>query len=123
VDFLKSVVDIKFSPKHFGLQLATACLDGHFRIYEATDVMNLSLWQITADFETNTGITSICWNPSRIEKIPTIVVGGKDGSIKIYQFNENFRRWQLSKTLTGENNSKAHEETVHSINWAPNLGR
>jgi hypothetical protein len=32
VDFLKSVVDIKFSPKQFGLQLATACLDGIFII-------------------------------------------------------------------------------------------
>jgi hypothetical protein len=39
--------------------------------------MNLSYWQITADFETNVGITSISWNPSRTEQIPTLCAGKK----------------------------------------------
>jgi len=123
VDFLKSVVDIKFSPKQFGLQIATACLDGHIRIYEASDIMNLSYWQIIADIESNIGITSISWNPSRIEIIPTFCASTKDGSIKIYQYIENSKKWIPNKQQFVDQNSKAHEDTVHSISWAPNLGR
>src|SRR5690606_22615480 len=51
VDSTDSVVDIKFAPRHLGLQLATCSLDGHVRIYEAVDVMNLSHWPVIHDFE------------------------------------------------------------------------
>ena len=48
VDSRDSVHDIKFAPHHTGLKLATASADGIVRIYEATDVMNLTQWQLQA---------------------------------------------------------------------------
>jgi len=38
----KAVNDVKFSPKHLGLKVATACGDGYVRIYEATDIFSLA---------------------------------------------------------------------------------
>ncbi len=55
------VQDCKFAPNHWGLKLATLyvhfpavvlcnnstrCDDGHIRIYEAENVMNLSTWSV-----------------------------------------------------------------------------
>lgn len=48
VDSTQSVVDIKFAPRHLGLQLATCSLDGNVRIYEALDVMNLAYWTVVS---------------------------------------------------------------------------
>lgn len=45
-DSRDSVKDIKFSPRHLGLKLATASSDGLVRVYEAVDVMNLSHWPL-----------------------------------------------------------------------------
>jgi nucleoporin SEH1 len=61
--------------------------------------------------------TCISWNPSRFEE-PTLVTGCRDGSIKIWQYNSNFRKWQmLPINLTG------HTGPIHDISWAPNMGR
>ena len=66
VDSRTEVNDVKFAPKHLGLQLvrealnlwcsfahdehnsiqATCSTDGQLRIYEAPDVMNLSQWSL-----------------------------------------------------------------------------
>ena len=46
VDSRTSVTDVKFAPRHMGLMLATCSADGTVRIYEATDVMNLSEWSL-----------------------------------------------------------------------------
>jgi hypothetical protein len=40
------VLDCKFAPNHWGLKIATLCSDGHLRIYEAPDVVNLSTWSV-----------------------------------------------------------------------------
>jgi len=42
----KAVNDVKFSPRHLGLKLASASADGYVRIYEATDVFSLNYWQL-----------------------------------------------------------------------------
>ena len=46
VDSRTSVTDVKFAPRNMGLMLATCSADGIVRIYEATDVMNLSEWSL-----------------------------------------------------------------------------
>jgi WD40 repeat protein len=45
-DSRQPVTDVKFSPKHHGLKLATCAKDGMVRIYEALDVMNLANWSL-----------------------------------------------------------------------------
>ena len=48
VDSRSPVVDVKFAPRHLGLRVATASLDGCVRTYEAVDVMNLAYWPVSA---------------------------------------------------------------------------
>ena len=48
--FPKPAVDVKFSPRHLGLKLATGWQDGVVRIYEAMDVMNLSQWSLMVGY-------------------------------------------------------------------------
>ena len=49
-DSKKSVNDVKFSPRHLGLKLATASADGILRIYEASDVFSLNYWPLQVLF-------------------------------------------------------------------------
>jgi nucleoporin SEH1 len=119
VDSPQGVVDIKFAPKHHGLKLATCSLDGHVRIYEALDVMNLAYWTVHQEFEATSNrkpATCLSWNPSRFEE-PMLVIGSADGSVTIRQCDSNHRRWQLTHTL------EPHAQAVNDVAWAPNLGR
>jgi len=44
-DATDSVTDVKFCPRHLGLQLAAGSSDGHVRIYEASDPTSLAHWE------------------------------------------------------------------------------
>ena len=56
----KTVRDVGFSPRHLGLQLASVSADGNVRIYEATDVFSLNIWQLqhTVQVEKTTDLGS-----------------------------------------------------------------
>lgn len=45
-DSTRPVKDVKFSPRHLGLQIATASNDGVVRIYEVVDLLSLANWQL-----------------------------------------------------------------------------
>jgi len=121
-DSRESVSDIKFAPRHLGLKLATCSADGFVRIYEAIDVMNLSYWPLQEEFEahklseTQRGGVSISWNPSPYGP-PSLVVGSSDPVAKIWEYNENYRRWQHVESLVG------HKDGIHDVSWAPSMGR
>jgi len=115
-DNLRSVPDIKFAPKHMGLRLATCC-DGFVRIYEATDITNLSHWHILDQFQSQKHtINSIDWNPSPFES-PMLAVASDDNLIRIWAHNPKQKKWNLACTLAG------HTGPVHQVAWAPHLGR
>ena len=63
VDSRTSVNDVKFGPKHLGLQLATCSADGIVRIYEAPDVMNLSQWSLQHEINCKLPCSCISWTP------------------------------------------------------------
>lgn len=65
VDSRTPVTDVKFAPKHLGLQLATCSADGVVRIYEAPDVMNLSQWSLNHEIPCKHPCSCISWNLSR----------------------------------------------------------
>lgn len=65
VDSRTPVTDVKFAPKHLGLQLATCSADGVVRIYEAIDVMNLSQWSLHHEIPCKHPCSCISWNLSR----------------------------------------------------------
>ena len=81
VDSRTSVTDVKFSPRHLGLLLATCSADGTVRIYEALDVMNLGQWSLQHEIQCKLACSCISWNTT-LSKIqpPMIAVGSDDTS-------------------------------------------
>ena len=81
VDSRTSVTDVKFSPRHLGLLLATCSADGTVRIYDAPDVMNLGQWSLQHEIQCKLACSCISWNTtlSKIQN-PLIAVGCDDTS-------------------------------------------
>jgi len=122
VDSRTSVTDVRFAPKHLGLQLATCSADGIVRIYEAPDIMNLSNWQLHYEFNCNVSLSCLSWNTSRLH--PSMIAVGSDdpsqssgGKVHIYEYSETARKWLKVETLFNVT------EPVHDVRFAPNLGR
>eukprot|EP01135_Chromosphaera_perkinsii_P001814 Nk52_evm83s210 gene=Nk52_evmTU83s210 len=118
VDSKDSVMDIKFGPKHRGLQLATCSADGWVRIYEACDIMNLSSWPLLHEFEDRKGYQCNCisWNCSRTPQ-PMLAIGSAHSSVNLREYDENTRKFEVVGVLTG------HTGPVHDVEFAPSMGR
>lgn len=119
VDARDSVQDIEFGPPHAGLKLATASADGNVRVYEATDVTNLSQWPLLDDFESEKrGVLSLAWNPHPFERHMLAVAShNKEAPVKMWEYNEALRRWVHVASIAG------HTDAVHDVAWAPFVGR
>jgi len=124
VDSPESLVDIKFAPRHMGLKLATCSADGMVRIYEAIDVMSLAHWPLTEEFEAFRGGVANCisWNPSPFDRA-MLAVGSSEPSVKIWEYNDAYRKWAHVETLLGGSERLGPEHRVHDVCWAPNMGR
>ncbi|XP_045193806.1 nucleoporin SEH1-like isoform X4 [Mercenaria mercenaria] len=122
VDSRTSVTDVKFAPKHLGLQLATCSTDGIVRIYEAPDVMNLSQWSLQYEISCKLRCSCLSWNPSRRHP-PMLAVGSNDantaagGKVQIHEYNDATRKWNKVETIA------MVTDAVHDVAFAPNLGR
>ena len=133
----KAVNDVKFSPRHLGLKLATASADGSIRIYEATDIFSLSYWQLvdTIQVEDTTGLmsemgstetsilkqsehglTCLSWNECPFEPAK-IAVGGFSRFAAVWTCDQKTGKWK-EECVLGE-----HAGVVHDIAWAPVMGR
>ena len=117
-----------FGPKQLGLILATCSADGTIRIYECEDVMNMSQWSLRDEIPVKFPCSCISWNPSVSRLHSTMIAVASDetatgagaatgGKVKIYEYSENIRRWQLVETFS------TITEPVHDIAFAPNIGR
>ncbi|KAL3858692.1 hypothetical protein ACJMK2_008983 [Sinanodonta woodiana] len=121
VDSRTSVTDVKFAPKHLGLQLATCSADGIVRIYEAPDVMNLNQWSLQNEISCKLSCSCVSWNTSRIHP-PMIAVGSDDtnlsagGKVQIYEYNDSTRKWNKVETIA------RIADPVYDLAFAPNLG-
>lgn len=61
----EAILDIKFSPKHWGLTLVIAVADGTIRFQSAKDLNNLTQWQELPMLQTNSfGCNCLSWNPA-----------------------------------------------------------
>lgn len=122
VDSRTSVTDVKFSPRHLGLQLATCSADGVVRFYEAPDVTNLAQFTVNEEIPTKLCCSCLSWNPSRVHP-PMIAVGSDDpnpaggGKVQIFEFRDSERKWIKVETLMNI------ADAVHDLSFAPNLGR
>jgi WD40 repeat protein len=119
VDSRTSVNDVRFSPRHLGLQLATCSADGHLRIYEAPDVMNLTQWSLLHDVSCKAG-SCLSWNPSLVHP-PMIAVGSDEpnamSAVQLFEYQESSRKWNKLQNLSGVYGP------VRDIAFAPNPGR
>ncbi|XP_074644781.1 nucleoporin SEH1-like [Tubulanus polymorphus] len=122
VDSRTSVTDVKFAPKHLGLQLATCSADGVVRIYEAPDVMNLSSWTLQHEIINKLSCSCLSWNHSRVHS-PLLAVGSNDananagGKVQVYEYNDTSRKWNKVESILSVT------DPVSDVEFAPNLGR
>lgn len=119
----KSVHDVKFAPRHLGLQLASASADGYIRIYEATDVFSLNYWQVQESFQINSKsndsvdheLTCISWNECPVE--PAKLAIGTSKYATIWGVGSN-GKWREEDIL-----HEGPDKAVCDIAWAPVMGR
>lgn len=130
-----SVTDVKFSPKHLGLLLATCSSDGTLRIYEAPDIMNLKQWIPQHELNCKIPCSCLSWNPSPFYP-PMIAVGSDQPSdstansvsqlstpaapvsqLQIYESSENTQKWFRVDMST------LVKEPVFDVSFAYNIGR
>uniref|UniRef100_A0A6A7GD02 Nuclear pore complex component n=1 Tax=Hirondellea gigas TaxID=1518452 RepID=A0A6A7GD02_9CRUS len=116
VDSVCAVTDIAFAPLAQGLRLATCSRDGFVRVYEAMDVMNLSSWSLVEQFRADEkDCHCIDWNESPFD--PYQIVVGTRNSAKIWEYSNDYKRWQSVCLLDG------HTEDIYDVVWAPKMGR
>lgn len=127
VDSRLEVTDIDFAPRQHGLKLATASLDGHVRLYESNDVMNLGAWPLVEDIKAGAECQSLSWNPSPFD--PPMMAVGVGNAVQIYEYAESVQQWvKLTMTMkVGDQTSQVtelpHDGPVHDVEWAPDMGR
>ncbi|KAJ3127664.1 epoxide hydrolase, soluble (sEH) [Nowakowskiella sp. JEL0407] len=133
------VQDIQFTPSHLGLKLALVSSHGILRIYESTNVVNLSKWILVDEFEifyTNSAssgsqkIHCLAWNPDRGQE--AIAVGC--GSVaKVYR-KDVVGKWKECEVLSegidgasmmGSSGSLSRNVggLVTDVAWANGMGR
>ena len=88
--------------------------------------MNLQHWQIQHEFEAGAEVTpgtlastrptSVSWSTARFSQA-MLAVAFNDGSVRVWGYNDTFRRWVLVYVLEG------HTACVHEVSWAPDMGR
>jgi len=105
------VRDCEFAPRHLGLKIASASVDGKVRIHESSS-MDLATWEIHSEFLVGESAYCLSWNPYSFDPV-MIAVGSSDGAKVYIQKN---RTWELLVTLWSGGR-------VLGISWAANMGR
>lgn len=128
---------IQFGNCITGLKLVAAYADGHAKVYESLDSLELRRWRLQAEFQNVSNAVerfgkcscltaSIAWKPyTNAIQQPTFILGFNSNLphfnvAKIWQYLEVHQRWQpiAEFAAPGEDG-----EQVHAISWAPNIGR
>ena len=114
-----AVTDVQFAPRAFGLKFAACTADGVVRVYEASDPLNLSVWEVE-DFSTvdkstgQAGCSALSWcTSSEVERLGVV---GQAGRLRIY---ERKNRW----VLIAEREATEGGAPLKDCAWAPNLCR
>jgi nucleoporin SEH1 len=152
LDSTRSVQDVQFAPRHLGLKLAAASLDGSVRVYEAVDVTNLSHWPVADEFLAcdKAGLTCLAWCPAPHE--PALLAVGSQAASSASPAPLPLSSSAASSSSSSSGSSgpgsssssslvrvwryddaarkwlawctlRAHGSAVHALAWAPALGR
>ncbi|XP_057968865.1 protein SEH1 [Malania oleifera] len=131
------VLDIAFGVSQTSLKMVAAYTDGHVKVYELHDPLELTNWQLQAEFQNvidsvstfgkaSCSSASISWNPQRAERRQSSFVLGFNSNIhqfnssKVWEFDEAHQRWLpvAELALPGDKGDQ-----VYAVAWAPNIGR
>ncbi|XP_059643233.1 protein SEH1 [Cornus florida] len=131
------VLDIQFGVCVTSLKLVAAYSDGHVKVYELLDPLELTNWQLQAEFQNSIDSVSkfgkasclsasISWNPVRGENQQSSFALGFNSdmpelnSSKVWEFDQDHQRWLpvAELALPGDKGDQ-----VYSVAWAPNIGR
>eukprot|EP00252_Welwitschia_mirabilis_P011638 TRINITY_DN25961_c0_g1_i1.p1 TRINITY_DN25961_c0_g1~~TRINITY_DN25961_c0_g1_i1.p1 ORF type:complete len:330 (+),score=64.69 TRINITY_DN25961_c0_g1_i1:151-1140(+) len=132
-----SILDIQFGDCQSGLKFIQALSDGHVRVYESLQSLELKEWQLQAEFlnitdEMDRFIKCSCTSASIAWKShgssfqePTFILGFNSNIPqinipKMWKFEEVHQRWEAVAELTVADEVG---DTVTAISWAHNIGR
>lgn len=124
-----AIHDVKFAPRIYGLMLGLACDDGFVRLYEATDLFSLALWDLkelipivdsdddpiglAGEKEKSTkSLNCMCWSDS----LPQRFVIGALGKAVIFVKYSSESKWT-------EECSLRTDIRATDVAWAPSMGR
>ncbi|BFG31910.1 hypothetical protein CerSpe_181840 [Prunus speciosa] len=131
------LLDTQFGVSPSGLKMVTAYSDGHVKVYELLDPLDLKNWQLQAEFQNVIDSVStfgkakclsasISWNPQRGESQESSFVLGFNSdtpqlnSSKVWEFDQAHQRWlPVAEFASPGDNS----DRVYTVAWAPNIGR
>ncbi|KAJ4749599.1 Nucleoporin SEH1 [Rhynchospora pubera] len=133
------MLDVNFRVFSTGLKMITAYSDGHVKIFELLDSLDLDKWQLQSDFQNvvdsvsrfgnyNCSSASIAWKPREAQHLQSpasFVIGFNSdssqlNSSKIWEFDEARNRWVLVGELALP---EEKGDGVNALAWAPNIGR
>ncbi|KAK6158391.1 hypothetical protein DH2020_005705 [Rehmannia glutinosa] len=135
----EEVVEVDAMPQ-YALQVnneVAAYSDGHIKVYELLDTLELEKWQLQAEFQNVIDLVSkfgnasclsasISWNPQRSEvQQSSFVLGFSSNtpplnSPKVWEFDLDHQRWlPVAELSLPEDKS----DQVYAVSWAPNIGR
>ncbi|GLT78121.1 hypothetical protein SLA2020_496670 [Shorea laevis] len=130
-------LDVHFGVTGRSLKMVTACSDGHVKVYELMDPLELKNWQLQAEFQNvidsvssfrKASCVSACvsWNPLKGENQESSFVVGFNSntpqlnSSKVWEFDPAHQRWLPVAELASAGDKG---DQVYSVTWAPNIGR
>ncbi|XP_072950134.1 protein SEH1 [Typha angustifolia] len=131
------ILNVYFKVLLTSLKMVVAYSDGHVKVYELLDLLELDKWQLQAEFHNvidsvsrfgkpSCLSASIAWNPQRGESQQASFVLGFNSDLppfnssKIWEFQETHQRWLPVAELALPEDSG---DRVHAVAWAPNIGR
>lgn len=133
------LLDVQFRMFSESLKMITAYSDGHVKIYELLDPLDLDKWQLQSDFlnvidsvsrfgNSDCLSASIGWKPRDAQpqlSPPSFVLGFNSdsrqlNSSKIWEFDDAHHRWIFVGELALPEDKG---DAVNAVAWAPNIGR
>ncbi|KAI4326837.1 hypothetical protein L6164_019367 [Bauhinia variegata] len=131
------VLDVQFGMSLTSLKMVAACSDGHVRVHELLDPLELKNWQLQAEFQNviESGSAfgkalclsaSISWKPHNGQcQESSFVLGFNSNtselnSSKVWEFDQAHQRWLPVAELA---RPEGKGDQVYAVAWAPNIGR
>ncbi|KAF7827744.1 protein SEH1 [Senna tora] len=131
------VLDVQFGISSTSLKMVVAYSDGHVRVYELLNPLELNNWQLQAEFQNVIDSVStfgkaacfsasISWNPQKGgSQDSSFIIGYNSNtselnSSKVWEFDQAHQRWlPVAELALPEDKG----DQVYGVAWAPNIGR